>query len=151
MKIVFVNKASLKLKHVIRKTIKQTLECENQNHKNLEVCVMFVDENEMKELNARTRNVDKVTDVLSFPAFDLKAGEKVQENASETVHLGDMAICLQRAGEQAKDFATSLEKEVSKLAIHSTLHLLGYDHIEDSDFQIMQPKEDAIAKILKIK
>lgn len=151
MKIVFVNKASLKLKNVIRKSIKQTLECENQNQKKLEVCVMFVDENEMRELNSRTRNVDKVTDVLSFPAFDLKVGEKVPESGSEIVHLGDMAICLQRAGEQAEEYSTSLEKEVSKLAVHSTLHLLGYDHIEDVDFQIMQPREDLVAKILEIK
>ncbi len=151
MKIIFVNKASLKLKHIIRKSIKQTLEFEKQNHKKLEVCVMFVDEEEMRELNARTRNVDKVTDVLSFPAFELKAGEKVPENGNEIVHLGDMAICLQRAGEQAKDFSNTLEKEVSKLAIHSTLHLLGYDHIEDEDFMVMQPKEEEVAKKLKIK
>lgn len=150
MKIEFVSKASLKIKRIVKKSIQCTLKHEHQDFKHIEVCVMFVDGEEMQDLNKRTRGIDKVTDVLSFPSFDLKAGEKVQTGLCKNVHLGDMAICLSQAQVQAKEFETSLEKEVSKLAVHSVLHLLGYDHIKDEDFQKMQPKEDEIAKILNI-
>lgn len=151
MKIEFVNKASLKIKRIIKKSIIHTLIHENQDFRHLEVCVMFVDGTEMKELNKRTRGFDKVTDVLSFPSFDLTAGERLQTPSKGKVHLGDMAICLQQAKIQAEEFGTSLEKEVSKLAVHSVLHLLGYDHIKDEDFKKMQPKEDEIASELDIK
>lgn len=153
MKIEFVNKASLKIKSVIKKSIKQTLDYLGQDHKNLEICVMFVDGNEMRELNNRTRNIDKTTDVLSFPAFQISAGSLIDnsELGLDTVHLGDMAICLQKAEEQANEFLHSIYAEISKLAVHSTLHLMGYDHIEDIDYAKMQPIELAVEEILKSK
>ena len=63
----------------------------------------------------------------------------------KNIYLGDMAICLKRAGEQAKEFEQTLEQEVIKLVIHSTLHLMGFDHIEDKDYEVMNPEEEKIA------
>lgn len=153
MKVEFVNKASLKIKRVVKKSILQTLEYLGQSHKNLEVCVMFVSDEEMKDLNNRTRSINKTTDVLSFPAFQLSAGELLNQDvlAEKNIHLGDMAISLAKATEQAISFCHSTEAEVSKLAVHSTLHLMGYDHIQDSDFEKMQPIEVELERILKNK
>lgn len=154
MKIEFVNKASLKIKDVVKKSIIETLDFLGQDHKKLELCVMFVGAQEMKDLNKRTRNIDKTTDVLSFPSFSIKAGELLGKKVfahEEDVHFGDMAICLEVAGEQAKEYGHSLEAEISKLAVHSTLHLMGYDHIKDEDYLEMQPVEEKLEKILKEK
>ena len=154
MKIEFVNKATLKIKDVVKKSIIETLDYLGQDHKKLELCVMFVDAVEMKDLNKRTRNIDKTTDVLSFPSFSINAGELLGKKMfmhEDDVHLGDMAICLSQAEAQAKEYNQTLESEVSKLAVHGTLHLMGYDHIKDEDFMQMQPVEDAVAKILKTK
>ena len=156
MKVIFVGKADKDIRNVIKTSIKEALKFLGQSRENLEVCVQFVSAKEMQELNKRTRNIDKVTDVLSYPAFSLKVGELVdvfdENNSYEgIVHLGDMALCLERAKEQSKDYGTTLNEEVSKLAVHSTLHLMGYDHIKDEDFVIMQPQEERIKTILKNK
>ena len=154
MKIEFVNKASLKIKDVVKKSVIETLDYLGQDHKKLELCVMFIDSQEMKDLNKRTRNIDKTTDVLSFPSFSINAGELLGKKVfahKEDVHLGDMAICLSVAEAQAKEYNHSTEAEISKLAVHSTLHLMGYDHIKDEDYMQMQPIEEAIEKRLKEK
>ncbi|MBQ7466899.1 MAG: rRNA maturation RNase YbeY [Clostridia bacterium] len=156
MKVSFVGKTEKEIKDVIKKSITETLRLLGQNLDKLEVCVNFMTCAEIKELNKNTRNIDRVTDVLSFPAFTLRVGELIdvldENNAyAGVVHLGDMALCLDRAKEQSEEYGTSLIEEVSKLAVHSTLHLMGYDHIEDRDFMVMQPKEDEIKDILKSK
>ena len=153
MKVNFVGKAESEIKNIIRKSIQETLLTLNQPCKNLEVCVSFMSLDQIQELNKRTRGIDRATDVLSYPAFSLKVGDFVDEFGEENayggmIHLGDMAICLDRAKEQAEEYGTTLFEEVSKLAVHSTLHLMGYDHIEDTDFAIMQPKEDEIRERL---
>ena len=108
------------------------------------------DEDEIKELNNRTRNINKVTDVLSYPNFSLKPFETIDlsDNLNymgKYVFLGDMAICLKRAAEQALEYGVALEREVIKLVVHSVLHLMGFDHIEDSDYLVMNPEEEKIA------
>ncbi len=119
-----------------------------------EVTIKFVSENEIRRLNSEFRNIDKVTDVLSFPATNLKAGEIYSKNKDnffvlsddELCYLGDMAICLKRLREQAKEYGVTDKSELKKLVIHSILHLLGYDHIEDEDFEIMNEKENLLDK-----
>ena len=154
MKIDFVNKSAFKLKRVIKRSIQETFEFLKQEHKNLEVCVIFLNEQEMKDLNNRTRQIDRVTDVLSYPCFEIKAGENLElelQAGGKYVHLGDMAICLPQAQRQADEFQTSLSQEISKLAVHSTLHLMGYDHIKDEDYDKMHPIEESVEVILKKK
>lgn len=125
----------------------------------LEIAIEFVSENKIKNINLNFRNIDKVTDVLSFPATDLKAGEilnlkKPELNLIKTedgfIHFGDIAICIKRLREQAREFGNSASEELKKLVIHSTLHLMGYDHIKDQDYVLMKEKEEFLTDKIKI-
>lgn len=121
----------------------------------LEVAIEFVGEQEIQRLNREIRNVDKVTDVLSFPATELKAGEILDKSSPEVlflmtddsyVHFGDMALCFKQCKRQAKEYGVSVKSEIKKLVIHSMLHLMGYDHIKDSDYEVMNQKEKELAE-----
>lgn len=97
------------------------------------------------------RKIDKATDVLSFPMFDLTPGvlpeswEKYEDPGTGLVPLGDMAISLERAEQQAKEFGHSTKREVGYLTIHSVLHLLGYDHMDEGEMKRqMREREEAI-------
>lgn len=114
---------------------------------NAELTIKFVSSFEIKRLNNNFRSINKVTDVLSFPATNTKAGEKIDPSEE---YLGDMAICLRRAKSQAKQYGNTTKQEVKKLIIHSILHMLGYDHILDEDYLIMQKKEEELDKLLKV-
>ena len=125
----------------------------------LEVAIDFVSEDEIKRLNSEFRNIDRVTDVLSFPSFNIIAGELFDDTSLEAqfsvmdngfIHFGDMAICLEQTKRQANEFGVTVEQEVKKLVIHSMLHLMGYDHIEDSDYLLMNQKEIELDEKIKI-
>ena len=106
-----------------------------------EVSVSFVTNQEIKELNKEYRNVDSETDVLSFP---------MNEEFEGLIILGDIVISTQKIIEQAHDLGNSLEREMSYLIVHSMLHLIGYDHMENDEKSIMRAKEKKIMKNLKI-
>lgn len=108
-----------------------------------EISISIVDEEEIKKLNNEYRGVDNVTDVLSFPLFEK------YEIPSEGM-LGDIVICSKRVIEQAEEFGHSEEREFVYLTVHSLLHLLGYDHIEEDDRIEMRAKEKEIMKALGI-
>jgi len=125
----------------------------------LEIAIEFVSEKEIKRLNNEMRGIDKITDVLSFPSTNLKAGEVLNLKDEDVqflktdlgfVHFGDMAICFKQTKRQAKEFGVSVKSEIKKLVVHSVLHLMGYDHIEDKDYEIMNMKEIELDKIIKI-
>ena len=127
---------------------------------NLEVAIEFVSAKDIRRLNANFRDVDKVTDVLSFPAFQIEAGLMIDlgnkevipfNTESEFVHFGDMALCLKQTKKQAKEFGVSLESEIKKLVIHSMLHLMGYDHMVEEDKVKMREREENILNKLDIK
>ena len=112
-----------------------------------EVSVSFVDNEQIREMNKQYRNKDAETDVLSFPVFDLAPGElpgpEDADPGTGLVPLGDMCISLERAEEQAKEYGHSLERELCYLAVHSVLHLLGYDHVNGGlEKTIMREKEE---------
>ena len=95
------------------------------------------------------RGVDRPTDVLSFPMFDLTPGEKPQEEWADPdsgcVPLGDMVLSLERVAAQAQEYDHSRERELSYLVVHSVLHLLGYDHLDEGPQKAqMREREDAI-------
>lgn len=105
-----------------------------------DLSILFVDEEMIQKLNKDYRNKDAVTDVLSFPQ---------QEPFSQfTGMLGDVIICLPRAQEQAPDERNTLFQEVVFLTIHSILHLMGHDHMEDDELEEMQTKELEIVKAI---
>ncbi|WP_075365608.1 rRNA maturation RNase YbeY [Desulfosporosinus metallidurans] len=110
-----------------------------------EVSLMLVDDQRIHELNRDYRGVDHSTDVLSFALQD-ETDEPDSEFEDEM--LGDIVISVERAREQAGDYGHSFEREIVYLAVHGTLHLLGYDHEEESDKQEMRSKEEEVMAIL---
>ena len=120
-----------------------------------EVNILVTDDAAIHEINLDMRNVDRPTDVLSFPMFELAPGEKPGEEdadpATGLVPLGDMVLSLERAQAQAEEFGHSVEREVSYLAVHSVLHLLGYDHMDEGEMKAqMRGREEAILTTLGI-
>ena len=126
---------------------------------NISASVFLVDGEKIHEVNRDYRNVDKVTDVVSFPmdlvdfiSYEGRAEEffRDQEVCQPQYFLGDIFINLDRIKDQAQEYGHSEERGLSYLTVHSLLHLLGYDHIEEEDRLIMRPREDAIMERLGI-
>ena len=117
------------------------------------VGVSLVSEGEIKAINRDFRGIDKVTDVLSFPQFestDEILAEIEGDEALVDIPLGDVVICLDQAERQSKEYGTSIRREVTYLFVHSVLHLLGYDHIDEEDKSLMRAHEEKIMTSLDI-
>ena len=117
-----------------------------------EINVLVTNDQGIQGINQATRSIDKPTDVLSFPMFQLEAGnppqdwEEYLDPETGLCPLGDMCISLERATAQAKEFGHSVKREVGYLTIHSVLHLLGYDHLDEGPQKAqMRIREEAIA------
>jgi probable rRNA maturation factor len=116
-----------------------------------EIGVLFTDDDGIHQINLEQRQVDRPTDVLSFPMFEFVPGQPpTPETAeldpgSDLLPLGDMVLNLDRAQEQAEEYGHSMERELAYLTVHSMLHLLGYDHMDDGPMQKqMRGREEAI-------
>src|SRR5574344_270935 len=127
------------------KTIGEVLNVE-KIVENVEVSLSIVDRDEIHILNRDYRDVDRPTDVLSFPMDE----ESFDQEGNPILLLGDIVICLDVAKDQAEDFGHCLEREIMYLICHSTLHLLGYDHIEEADKREMRTKKKEIMKNLGV-
>ncbi len=118
--------------------------------------VVLVNEEEIKKLNAENRNVDKVTDVLSFPTLDgirnviLSEKDYPYELDGNRLFIGSVALCLEQAARQAEEYGHSTEREYVYLVIHGLLHLFGFDHMNDEDKKEMRAREKNILKRLKV-
>lgn len=117
-----------------------------------EINVLVTNDKGIRAINNASRSIDKATDVLSFPMFPMKAGNPPMEwteyldPETNVCPLGDMAISLERAVAQAKEYGHSVRREVGYLTIHSMLHLLGYDHLDEGPQKaMMRSREEAIA------
>lgn len=127
-----------------------------------EVSVIYVDNESIKEINEETRGIDKATDVLSFPMLDYDDKSvfkdcyvgyefsQIDLNEGNLV-LGDIVLSLERAKEQSEDFGHSFQREVCYLIIHSILHLLGYDHMEEDEKKVMRAREEEILSKFEIR
>lgn len=132
----------------IKSAIKAALEYEKIDV-DCSVEVTIEDEQGIREINKQYRNIDRVTDVLSFPMFEDKS--EICVDSSNTAFLGSMVICRQRAEQQAKEYGHSVTREAAFLAVHSTLHLLGYDHeISPEKEREMFEKQDEILNAMGI-
>lgn len=98
-----------------------------------EISVSIVDNAEIREINKQFRNIDRATDVLSFPMLTFAEDEMAEVNENGEILLGDIIISLERAREQAEEYGHSLVREIAFLTAHSMLHLLGYDHMEPEE------------------
>ncbi len=145
---------SHELLKVIEEVIKTALEYENCEF-DTEVSVTITDNENIREINKQMRDIDKATDVLSFPIlyFD-ENGDIIDSDYDEDdgyMLLGDIVISAERAAEQAKEYGHSLKREIAFLTAHSMLHLLGYDHVDDPEGErIMFSKQEEILNILGI-
>jgi probable rRNA maturation factor len=134
-----------KLKMLLRRAILAALEYEKK-YGEFEVSITFTNNSGIRELNRTYRERDSVTDVLSFPIIDFLK-DKVDYN--DYLMLGDIVISLERAEEQAKEYGHGFDREVAFLSVHSTLHLLGYDHelSEEDDTDMRERQRDIMKKI----
>ena len=117
----------------------------------LTIELVFVSERQIRSLNAAQRGVDRVTDVLSFPAMDLERGAPVlSDEHGECIDeegrllLGSVVICKERAEEQAEEYGHPYERELCYLIVHGTLHCLGYDHETEEDKREMRAREECV-------
>ena len=120
--------------------------------------LLLVSEEEIRELNARERGVDSVTDVLSFPSMDGIKGQAIlaEEHGEEldedgNVFLGSIVICEKRAREQAQEYGHSFERVLWYLAVHGILHCLGYDHMTEEEKREMREKEESVMQKLDLR
>ena len=123
------------------------LDAEQIDTERSEISVTFVSLEEIHELNREYRQVDSPTDVLSFPQFD-DLDDLPEEGE---IMLGDVVICSDRAKEQAEEFGHSFEREIIYLFVHSVLHLLGYDHMEEDEKRIMRRREEEVMERIGLK
>ena len=123
----------------------------------LAVELVFVDADEIRRLNRETRDTDKVTDVLSYPTLDGIKGKKIEGknypfdiDEEGNLLVGSIAICEERAKEQAQDYGHSYERELHYLLVHGIMHCLGYDHLTDEDKTEMRAREERVLTLLGI-
>lgn len=136
---------------IIKQCIKAVMDAEGINVP-YEINVLVTNNNGIRAINSASRGIDKETDVLSFPMFQLQPGNP-PENWDDLIDpdtdlcpLGDMALSLEQAFTQSKEFGHSARREVGYLTIHSMLHLLGYDHLDDGPEKAqMRKREEDIA------
>jgi len=130
----------------VREVIEASLEFEGIDAM-CEVSLVFVDNDQIHEMNRDYRGKDKPTDVLSFPQYEDLTN---MESYPPELALGDIVISLERATEQAEDFGHSLEREVCFLTAHSMFHLFGYDHDTETNTKIMREREESVLAKLGI-
>jgi len=136
---------------IIKKCIATTMETQNVPVP-CEINVLVTNDRGIHAINLASRNIDKPTDVLSFPMFQFKPGalpenwDAYLDPETGLCPLGDMAISLERAKMQSREYGHSLQREVGYLTIHSMLHLLGYDHVDEAEQKKqMREQEELIA------
>ena len=138
-----------KLAAMLRRTVKAAL-CAEDVACDCEVNILLTDDEGIREVNRDMRDIDRATDVLSFPMFDLVPGEHPDKYDADPdtglVPLGDMCISVERAQAQAQEYGHSFDREICYLCVHSVLHLLGYDHLDEGEQKRqMRGREETIA------
>ena len=133
---------------ILNTVLKECFIQEKLDDKNLYVNIVLTNPENIRKMNKQYRNIDKETDVLSFPMFEREELQKIK-NLNEDV-LGDIVISIERVSEQAKEYEHSFERELAYMVVHGFYHLIGYDHIEENDKKEMRQKEENILQKLKI-
>lgn len=143
---------NIEYENTIEQVLTKCFEEENMDKLGLYVSVTLTCPSYIKKVNNEYRNIDKETDVLSFPMFEK---EEIDEMISENNNvvddvLGDIIVSIERVKEQALEYGHSFERELSYMIVHGFYHLMGYDHMNDEEKSIMRAKEENILNKLKI-
>ena len=140
-----------KYNELIEKVIRQAFIEEQIENIKLYINIILTNPENIKKINKEYRNIDRETDVLSFPMFEGIEIEKMKEYGNNIEQpLGDIVISIQRVKEQAKEYGHSFERELSYMLIHGFYHLMGYDHIEEEEKGQMRKKEEIVLNKLNI-
>ena len=142
-------------KNIIEKVVKTCFEEEKLLNTNLYLNVILTNPETIRETNKKYREIDKETDVLSFPMFQKEELERLIEDSQEHEEpvedvLGDIMVSIPKVIEQADEYGHSVERELAYMIVHGFYHVMGYDHIKEEDKIIMRPKEEYILNKLNI-
>ena len=137
-----------RINKLIEDTVRLCMKSEELD-KDYEVSIIIVDDREIREINKEHRNIDKATDVLSFPMAEFVNGRLVSDEGdynpgSMELILGDIIISAETAQRQAEEYGHSFEREIAFLTAHSCFHLLGYDHMDEEEEKVMFGKQEAV-------
>lgn len=133
---------------LIKSVLKQCFKEENLSSKDYYINIILTDSNNIKKINNKYRNIDKETDVLSFPMFEKDEIGKIKLGGQEV--LGDIIISIERVKMQAIEYNHSFERELAYMVVHGFYHIMGEDHTNDIEKAQMRQKEEKILKALKI-
>ena len=142
-----------KYEETIKKVLEQCFKEEGMEKSKIYVSITLTTPEHIHEINKQYRNVDRATDVLSFPIFEKEEiDEKIrtQDFEHEDV-LGDIIISIEKVKEQAVEYGHSFEREFAYMLVHGFYHLMGYDHIQEADKVIMRAKEEKVLEKLGIR
>jgi probable rRNA maturation factor len=143
------------LDKIVQTAVATTLDVIGGGDMDFEVSILITDNEGIHAINKEYREIDAPTDVLSFPILEFdEDGVMLEESGDydgDFLLLGDIVISLERAKSQAEEYGHSLEREVGFLAVHSTLHLLGFDHMEEPYASVMRSREEEILNKMNLK
>ena len=147
-----------KYESTIKEVVKECFKTEGLDKTNLYISITLTNPEEIEKINKQYRNIDKATDVLSFPMFEkedlekfLVENSKVSDVNTQVDILGDIVISIPKVYEQAEEYGHSFERELAYMVVHGFYHLMGYDHMEEADKKIMRQKEENVLQNLGIK
>ena len=147
--ITFINiKEDKKYQEIINKVYEMCFREEDLYDYEIYISVMVTDEENIRQINKKYRNIDQATDVLSFPMFEK---DEIAEAKKRKEALGDIVVCLPIVQKQAEEYGHSIEREFSYMLVHGFYHLMGYEHIQEEDKAKMREKEEKILNKLGLK
>ena len=140
---------NIECEELINRVLKECFATENLDNSNLYISITLTNPENIRKLNNEYRNIDKETDVLSFPMFEKEEISDLK-NLEHEEALGDIVISVQRVEEQAEEYGHSFERELAYMLVHGFYHLMGYDHMIEEDKVIMREKEENVLEKLEI-
>ena len=145
-------KENKEYEELAKKVIEKCFQIEKMTNTKLVITITFTNPENIRKINKQYRNIDKETDVLSFPMFEREELQEKLKNNSFTHEdiLGDIVISIEQVEKQAKEYEHSFERELSYMIVHGFYHLMGYDHMVEDEKQEMREKEDRVLESLNI-
>ena len=136
----------------IKTVINKCFQIEKLVNLNLYISITLTTPEHIRSINNEFRNIDKETDVLSFPMFEKAEIDNMVELQNNVIPetIGDIIISIEKVQEQAKEYGHSFERELSYMVVHGFYHLMGYDHMNDEEKAVMREKEENVLNLLKI-